>query len=129
MSQEPGEGVGKVYTLGLLEQLREDVSSFGTSSEFYLRVDELLRHWQILTCTTSCSAAVSRRIMGPFRISTSDGSSRRRRAPFRFKNALSMRYAAAFIRRDSGGCHGEGSDAQQQRKEEAETGQEQEERH
>jgi hypothetical protein len=31
-----------------------------------------------------------------------------------------MGYAAPFTYRESGGCHGEGSDAQQQRKEEAE---------
>jgi hypothetical protein len=44
MRQEPVDGVGELYTLGPLEQLREECKQlWGTSSEFYFRVDELLR--------------------------------------------------------------------------------------
>jgi hypothetical protein len=42
MSQAPEEG--QLHTLGLLEELREECKSlWGTSSEFYFRIDELLR--------------------------------------------------------------------------------------
>ena len=35
---------GQLHTLSLLEQLREECKSlWGTSSEFYFRIDELLR--------------------------------------------------------------------------------------
>ena len=44
MSQDPAEGEGHLHTLGLLEQLREECGRlWGTSSDFYFRVDELLR--------------------------------------------------------------------------------------
>jgi len=43
MSQGPEEN-GQLHTLGLLERLREECKQlWGTSSEFYFRVDELLR--------------------------------------------------------------------------------------
>ena len=43
MSQEP-IGDGQLHTLGLLEQLRDESKSlWGTSTEIYFRVDELLR--------------------------------------------------------------------------------------
>jgi hypothetical protein len=43
MSQDP-EDEGQLHTLGLLEQLRTECKQlWGTSSEFYFRVDELLR--------------------------------------------------------------------------------------
>ena len=42
MSQAPEDG--QIHTLGLLEQLREECQQlWGTSSEFYFRIDELLR--------------------------------------------------------------------------------------
>ena len=42
MSQEPNDG--QLYTLGLLEELRTECKPlWGTSSDFYFRVDELLR--------------------------------------------------------------------------------------
>ena len=42
MSQAPEDG--QLHALGLLEQLREECKSlWGTSSEFYFRVDALLR--------------------------------------------------------------------------------------
>ena len=42
MSQAPEDG--QLHTLGLLEQLREECKSlWGTSSEFYFRIDALLR--------------------------------------------------------------------------------------
>jgi len=42
MSQAPEDG--PLYTLGLLEQLREECKQlWGASSEFYFRIDELLR--------------------------------------------------------------------------------------
>ena len=42
MSQAPEDG--QLHTLGLLEELREECKSlWGTSSEFYFRIDELLR--------------------------------------------------------------------------------------
>lgn len=42
MSQAPENG--QLLTLGLLEQLREECKSlWGTSSEFYFRIDTLLR--------------------------------------------------------------------------------------
>ena len=44
MSQDPLEGDGQLHTLGLLEQLRSECKSlWGTSSDLYFRVDELLR--------------------------------------------------------------------------------------
>ncbi len=44
MSQEPREGEGQLHTLGLLEQLREECEHlWGSSSDFYFRVDALLR--------------------------------------------------------------------------------------
>jgi hypothetical protein len=44
MSQERQDGSGELHTLGLLEQLREQCKQlWGTSSDFYSRVDELLR--------------------------------------------------------------------------------------
>jgi len=40
MGQEPSDGEGQLFTLGLLEQLREECKQlWGASSEFYLRVD------------------------------------------------------------------------------------------
>jgi hypothetical protein len=55
MSQAPEDG--QLHTLGLLEELREECKSlWGTSSEFYFRVDALLRELAnpklIPTCTT-----------------------------------------------------------------------------
>ena len=42
MSQAPEDG--PLHTLGLLEELREECKSlWGTSSEFYFRIDNLLR--------------------------------------------------------------------------------------
>ncbi len=42
MSQAPEDG--QLHTLGLLEQLREECQQlWGTSSEFYFRIDALLR--------------------------------------------------------------------------------------
>ncbi len=42
MSQAPEHG--QLHTLGLLEELREECQSlWGTSSEFYFRIDALLR--------------------------------------------------------------------------------------
>ena len=42
MSQAPEDG--QLHTLGLLEELREECKSlWGTSSEFYFRIDALLR--------------------------------------------------------------------------------------
>jgi len=44
MSQEPTDADGTLHTLGLLEQLRDECKRlWGTSSEFYFRVDGLLR--------------------------------------------------------------------------------------
>ena len=44
MSQDPSDGDGQLHTLGLLEQLREECAHlWGTSSDFYFRVDALLR--------------------------------------------------------------------------------------
>jgi len=44
MSQDPREAHGQLHTLGLLEHLREECKAlWGTSSEFYFRIDELLR--------------------------------------------------------------------------------------
>ena len=43
MSQDPEED-GQIHTLGLLEQLRDESQRlWGSSSEFYFRVDGLLR--------------------------------------------------------------------------------------
>ncbi len=44
MTQEPSEGEGQLYTLGLLEQLRAECKAlWGASSNAYFRVDDLLR--------------------------------------------------------------------------------------
>jgi len=44
MSQDPADGNGHLHTLGLLEQLREECAHlWGTSSDFYFKVDALLR--------------------------------------------------------------------------------------
>jgi hypothetical protein len=44
MSQAPTNGGGEVHTLSLLERLRDKCKQlWGTSSEFYFRVDGLLR--------------------------------------------------------------------------------------
>jgi hypothetical protein len=41
---ESADGDGQLHTLGLLERLRAECKTlWGTSSEFYFRVDELLR--------------------------------------------------------------------------------------
>jgi hypothetical protein len=42
LSQERTEGDGQLHALGLLEELREECI-WVTSSEFYFRIDELLR--------------------------------------------------------------------------------------
>ncbi len=43
-SHESSPEDGQLHTLGLLEELREECKSlWGTSSEFYYRIDELLR--------------------------------------------------------------------------------------
>jgi hypothetical protein len=44
MSQEPTEGEGQLYTLGLLEQLHAQCGElWGTSSNLFHRIDKLLR--------------------------------------------------------------------------------------
>ena len=44
MSQAPEEEDGQLHTLGLIEQLRAECKQmWGTSSELYFRIDELLR--------------------------------------------------------------------------------------
>ncbi len=44
MSSSPSDQDGQLHTLGLLEQLREECKGlWGTSSNLYFRVDELLR--------------------------------------------------------------------------------------
>ncbi|MGB6534786.1 MAG: hypothetical protein WBF58_02365 [Xanthobacteraceae bacterium] len=44
MSQDPPEQDGQLYTLGVLEQLREECKHlWGNSSNLYFRVDDILR--------------------------------------------------------------------------------------
>ena len=44
MSQDPADEDGQLHTLGLLEELRAECKRmWGTSSELYFRIDELLR--------------------------------------------------------------------------------------